>query len=108
MSLYCDTDGEYIHSSDNRVLLRITYFDNGTDPISLNYNTDKPSEVSRLKNYKSIMIMRKNTNKWVTKDIFLTEASFRSAISTYDFSFNIGTENDAVFYIKEIEARALR
>lgn len=108
MSLYCDTDGEYIRSSDKRVLLRITYFDNGTDPISLNYNTDKPSEVSRLKNYKSIMIMRKNTNKWVTKDILLTDASFRSAISTYDFSFNIGTENDAVCYIKEIEARALR
>ncbi len=107
MSLYVDTDGEYIRTTDNRILLRLTYFDNGTEPFIMNYNTNAPSEDSRLKNFKSISIPRQGTNKWVTRDILLEDASFRSAISTYDFSFNINADTP-ICYIKGIEATALK
>lgn len=107
-TLYVDVDGEYVLTGDQRVNLKITYFDNGYEPFQMNYNSSLSSEVGRLKNSKTIYIPRRNTNQWVTRDIVLNDASFRSALSgSYDFSLNIMPDSNNA-YIKEISATALR
>lgn len=106
--LYVDVDGEYILTSDKRVQLTITYFDNGYEPFQMNYNSSVASEDGRNKNSKTIYIQRRNTNRWVTRDIVLQDASFRSALSgSYDFSLNVMPDSNNA-YIKSIEATALR
>ena len=86
----------------------MSYFDNGYEPIQMNYNSSASSEDSRNKNSKTIGIPRKNTQRWVTRDVLITDASFRSALSgSYDFSLNIMAGSDNA-YVKDIEVTALK
>lgn len=106
--LYVDTDGQHIYPDDNRINIKLTYFDNGYEPFQISYNTAFSSETGRDKNAYAIYVPRRNTNRWVTRDIILNNASFRSAMGgSYDFSINAMANSNTV-YLKKIEATALK
>ena len=107
-AVYADVDGQYIKSTDNRIKITVTYFDNGEEPFLISYNTNMSSEVSGTKNSKVVKIPKRNTNKWVRRTLTVNDACFRSAISgSYDFTVTTQSETENV-YIKSIEAAALK
>ncbi|GAB6011735.1 T9SS type A sorting domain-containing protein [Viscerimonas tarda] len=78
-------------STDNNLLINITYFDEGSDNLKLQYNA------TASVNYKDQTVKKTGTNTWVTATMALTDASFRNAQNNgADFRVS------ATCYIREI------
>ncbi len=80
-----------ITSDDNNLIIKITYFDEGTGDLQLQYNATNND------NFRTVNIVKTNTNAWITATITLTDASFRKS-SNQQADFRIGSVN----YIREI------
>ncbi len=68
---YFKVSDQLFSMEDNEMMLELTYFDNGTNLFSMQYNST--SSV-----VKSIDIYKTNTNKWITKVFMVTDASFNN------------------------------
>lgn len=103
--MYFDVGADYVKPSDQEVTIAVTFFDNGSDLIKLEYNCDNPNAASASeKNYKAYDIRRTNTNAWVTQEITLRDASFRSAqFNGADFRLNSNASSTPI-YIKQVRA----
>ena len=88
---YFRTTNNIIASTDNNLIIKITYFDEGTGDLQFQYNAINND------NYKSQNIAKTNTNSWITATIALTDASFRKA-QNQSADFRIGSVN----FIREI------
>jgi len=90
---YFNADDATIPSAENNLLFYITFFDEGTSSISLQYNANDGN------NYKSVTFPKTGTNGWITATISITNASFRNAQNNKcDFRIS-GSGNN---YLKEI------
>ena len=90
---YFRADDATIPSTQNNLLFYITFFDEGTSTINLQYNANEGN------NYKSVSISKTGTNVWITATVAITNASFRNAQNnSSDFRIN-GSGNN---YIKEV------
>ena len=90
---YFNVDDATIPSTENNLLFFITFFDEGTSNISLQYNASDGN------NYKSASFPRTGTNTWITATVAITNASFRNAQNNKcDFRIS-GAGN---IYLKEI------
>ncbi len=90
---YFNVDDATIPSTQNNLIFYITFFDEATSSISLQYNANDGN------NYKPVTISKTGTNSWVTVTIAITNASFRNAQNNKcDFRISGSGDN----YIKEI------
>lgn len=90
---YFNVDDATIPSTENNLLFYITFFDEGTSNINLQYNASDGN------NYKSASFPRTGTNTWITATVAITNASFRNAQNNKcDFRIS-GAGN---IYLKEI------
>lgn len=76
--LYFSVDNAFYFNIPETVTLSLTYFDEGTSPIFLEYDTLKcASNIDISKMYKRInMVMRQNTLSWKTIDMTISDATF--------------------------------
>ena len=90
---YFNVDEATIPSTQNNLIFYITFFDEGTSSINLQYNANDGN------NYKSASFSKTGTNSWITVTVAITNASFRNAQNNKcDFRLNGSGDN----YIKEI------
>jgi len=92
---YFIVDETAIPSTEKDLIIKITFFDEGTSNLSFHYNS-LASNGGNFK-YKDISVRKTGTNQWVTATIALTDASFRKA-QNQGADFRIGANN----YIREI------
>lgn len=73
---------ESVMPIDNKVTITVTYYDNGTDPIYIQYNAANGNIAKQVK-----LTDRQNTKTWMTASVSLTDASFihASGLSNCDF-----------------------
>ena len=101
--LSIDVFGNYIPAGQSRVTALISYFDNGTDTISLYYNTNSDSEYDAQKNKKCISRQKTNSQEWTTWIAELEDASFRSA-NADGSDFYIQSSGETPLYIDKVAA----
>src|SRR5665647_996985 len=90
---YFNVDDATIPSTQKNLIFYITFYDEGTSSISLQYNADDGN------NYKSASFSKTGTNTWITATVAITNASFRNGQNNKcDFRIN-GNGNN---YLKEI------
>ena len=90
---YFNADDAAILSTQKNLIFYITFYDEGTSSISLQYNADDGN------NYKSVSFSKTGTNTWITATVAITNASFRNAQNNKcDFRIS-GNGNN---YLKEI------
>ena len=75
-------DDALILPTDSKLIVDITYFDNGNDNFSFQYNATSSK-------YKPISISKTNSNTWITIRIGLTDAAFANLQNNQaDFRFS--------------------
>jgi len=90
---YFNVDDTTIPSTQNNLIFYVTFYDEGTSSISLQYNANDGN------NYKSASFSKTGTNSWITVTVAITNASFRNAQNNKcDFRLSGSGDN----YIKEI------
>ncbi len=90
---YFNADDATIPSTQNNLIFYITFFDEGTSSISLQYNASDGN------NYKASSFPKTGTNSWITVTVAIPNASFRNAQNNKcDFRISGSGDN----YIKEI------
>ena len=90
---YFNVDDATIPSTQNNLIFYITFFDEGTSSINLQYNANDGN------NYKQASFSKTGTNIWITVTVAITNASFRNAQNNKcDFRLSGSGDN----YIKEI------
>jgi hypothetical protein len=90
---YFNADDATIPSIQNNLIFYITFFDEGTSSISLQYNANDGN------NYKPASFSKTGTNSWITVTVAIANASFRNAQNNKcDFRLSGSGDN----YIKEI------
>ena len=87
--------GSVISTTDNNLIFHITFYDQGKDNLSFQYNA------TNSVNYKNITISKTATNRWITATIAITDASFRNAQNN-NCDFRLGTDKGFNNYIKSI------
>ncbi len=92
---YFNVEDATVASTENNLIITLTYYDNGTDDLAFQYNATGGT------NYKHIGIKKTATNTWITATIALTDASFRNAQNN-GADFRIGTTTAFNNYIREI------
>ncbi len=92
---YFNVNDAAIPSAQNNVIFTITYYDQGSDDIAVQYNA------TGANNYKFVSIKKTGTNTWITATIAVTDASFRNAQNNA-CDFRIGTTAGYNNYIREI------
>lgn len=91
---YFRVDDVVIPSTQNNLIVNITFFDEGTSKINFMYNANDGN------NYKSLSVQQSGTNNWITAKIIIANASFRNAQNnTSDFRVNASSGD---IYIREI------
>lgn len=88
---YFNANDATIPSNQNNLIFYITYFDEGTGNLNLQYNANDAT------NYKAMSIKKTGTNTWITATVAITNASFRNAQNNA-CDFRIDANN----YIREI------
>ena len=89
---YFNVNDVTIPSTQNNIIINITFFDEGNTKISFQYNANDGN------NYKALSIQQTGSNNWITAKIAITNASFRNAQNnSADFRIS---GND--IYIREI------
>lgn len=101
--LYLAVNDTYIGANDNDVIVRITYLDDTAGAsMKLQYNSNNPDNYSS-QNYTDYMVTLAGTGNWVTKEIVLTDASFRNA-QNGQCDLRIGLHGGAdALYISRVE-----
>ena len=90
---YFNADDTTIPSTQNNLIFYITFYDEGTSSISLQYNANDGN------NYKPASFPKTGTNSWITVTVAINNASFRNAQNNKcDFRISGSGDN----YIKEI------
>lgn len=94
--MYFTAKRHLIPSSAKHVTFDVTYFDNGTDNIFVEYNT------ATVLAKKELLVKRTGTNTWKTARLCVNDASLRSpaALQSSDFRINGGAET----YISKVSA----
>lgn len=91
---YFNVNDAAIPSTQNNVIVNITFYDEGNTNISFQYNANDGN------NYKSLSFKQTASNNWVTAKLAITNASFRNAQnSSGDFRIS---GNGVDIYIREI------
>ena len=79
---YFKVDDALILPTDTKLIFDITYFDNGNDNFSFQYN-------AKSSKYKSFSITKTNSNTWITVRAGLTDAAFANLQNNQaDFRFS--------------------
>ena len=78
-SIGAEVFGSFVKKDDACVTVMFKYFDDGTESIAFEYNTNSASEDAAVKNRKRILIPKSGSKEWKTAELCLTDASFRSA-----------------------------
>ena len=91
--------GSVIASTDHNLIFHITFFDQGKDNLSFQYNGIYDGTLAS--NYKNISITKTATNQWITATIAITDASFRNAQNN-NCDFRLGTDAGYNNYIQSI------
>jgi len=68
---YFKVDDSLLEPGDNKITFTITYFDTGTGPIKLHYNSTKS-------NYEKAEITKTDTKTWLTKSFTVNDAAFNN------------------------------
>ena len=97
--LYFKLDKDKISSDEELITFEVTYFDEGTGNINLQYNNTSNS-VATVK-----VAQRANTNTWKTAVVQLTNAKLSANINGCDFRIS-GVAANPEIYISKIEAVA--
>ena len=97
--LYFKLDKDKISSDEELITFEVTYFDEGTGNINLQYNNTSDS-VATVK-----LAQRANTNTWKTAVVQLTNAKLSANINGCDFRIS-GVAANPEIYISKIEAVA--
>lgn len=102
-----DVYPEYISYADNVVTMEIEYFDNGTDPITVEYNGNNLNETSSTaRDRVPYKFNRTNTNTWKTHTFTVDNVSFRNVMDNFcDFRINAAASKTPI-YIRGIRAAA--
>jgi hypothetical protein len=90
----------YISPSDHDIEFTVTYYDNGTAPIYIEYNASDGSVAKRF-----FLTERQNTCEWMTASVSVSDAEFVRAHSLSDCDFRI--EGGADTYIYEAKVKNL-
>ena len=89
---YFNVNDVAIPSTQNNIIINITFFDEGNTKINFQYNANDGN------NYKALSIQQTGSNSWITAKMAITNASFRNAQNNAcDFRISGGD-----IYIREI------
>ena len=91
--LYIKCDRSIVPTSQNELIVAITFFDNSSNNLWFNYN-------SLSGDYKIADFAKTRTNKWITTFINITDASFKGSMNGGG-DFRLGFNGEANF-IKDI------
>ena len=97
--LYFKVDKNHIPQDEDHITFEITYFDEGTGNINLEYNNTSNS-LATVK-----VAQRANTNTWKTAVVQLTNAKLSANINGCDFRIS-GVAANPEIYVSKIEAVA--
>lgn len=89
---YFNVNDLTIPSTQNNIIFNVTYFDEGLDRISLQYNATGT-------NYKNTTVTKTGTNTWITAKIAIADAKFQN-LQNNSSDFRIS--GTSVNYIREI------
>jgi hypothetical protein len=70
---YFNVNDATIPSTQNNLIVNITFFDESSTKINLQYNANDGN------NYKTLSIQQSGSNSWITAKVAITNASFRNA-----------------------------
>lgn len=79
---YFTADKSVIPPTMDSLIFKITYLDEGTGEVRLQYNA------TNNRNYESSAISKQNTGEWITATMAITDASLRAAQNHGDFRIN--------------------
>lgn len=82
--LYFRIDKTAVPSSMDTLIFKVTYLDEGTGEMRLQYNA------TGNRNYESAVVSRHNTGQWLTATLAVTDASLRNAQNHGDIRINAG------------------
>jgi len=89
---YFNVNDVAIPSTQNNIIINITFFDEGNTKINFQYNANDGN------NYKALSIQQTGSNSWISAKMAITNASFRNAQNNAcDFRISGGD-----IFIKEI------
>ena len=97
--LYFSVDKQEIPAEQSDITFEITYFDEGTGNINLQYNNTSNSQATAK------VAARANSNTWKTAVVRLTDAKLSANINANDIRL-AGTADNPVIYISEVKAIA--
>lgn len=101
-SFYLDLNNDILFDGQANKTFRITYLDTGYSPITVRYTSHWVNQTDYTKREdKRLTLPRKNSGRWVTKELTLTDASFlNSGRHRSDFAITGGISD---LYIQSIE-----
>lgn len=80
--------------ADNDVVVELSYYDNGTDQIKLEYNAKDEGDPNTTNNYDPVYLTKTGTSIWKTQRFWLENAEFRNT-QHFNCDFRINTNNDS-------------
>lgn len=95
-------DGDFNRESRNMTFY-IKYLDNGTAPITLQYNSGYNDLLS--KDYKEISWDKTNTGEWITKKITVTDAKFMNK-QNHNADFRLVSAGGETLYVANVMVSA--
>ena len=104
--MFFDTDDLFIPDTQSELYLSITFFDEGTDPFELQYNSSRTDDDEAWPGIATILqVERTGSNQWKTVQIHLADAQFKDKLQGLcDFRLcDMGTQ---LFVSKIVVAKA--
>ena len=94
---YFNAADSAVPQSVRNIIVDITYYDEGTEPIGFQYN-------STSNNYQIAQITKSGSNQWITASIYIDNAQFKNAQNN-GCDFRIGSFSNKTNYIKDVSIR---
>lgn len=92
---------DVLTQADSHVSLVVSYFDNGYEPVHVDYNSVEG--LTADSDYRTARFFRTNTNTWKTVCLPLWDAAFAGK-QFYGSDFRINNQSNAPVHIRRVEA----
>ncbi|WP_158560383.1 Ig-like domain-containing protein [Paenibacillus contaminans] len=99
--MYFDADDDFIPSTQEEVYVEVTYYDLGTSPFELQYNSTLPDDAPNYFGLATpIEVLRTNTEQWVTHTFHITNAEFANKLQNGFADFRLSDKGDKLYVSK--------
>ena len=100
---YFACDAGYVDPTDHEIMFTVTYYDNGTAPVYMEYNAMDGTVAKRVP-----LANRTNTEEWVTASVTVHDAAFTHAAALSYCDFRIEGGPDTYIYAMRAENKTVK